>query len=392
MEIYTLDSLFRRIDVIDNFQSLIWTERWAGWGDFELSIRSTPASRSMLIPDVFLSTDVAYSTMRIQTTEDTVDAEGLPILKVKGRSIESFFDDRLLAQKGMIDPGLIWFGVPVAFLTEMVNRFTSPTGVTNPLDAIPNLVMGRHPAIPASNIPEPVENVVKWYKPQNLYTAMTEFANTWNLGFRLLLNPDNGMVYFDVYTGVDRTTSQTTHGAVVFSPELDNIQNPTELNTVEDAKNVAFVIAQNESVEVYAPGILPDTDGYERKVIAVSPEGLDDMTGETLLSAMRQAGREELAKYRPLRAFDGEISQTSNYIYNKDYYLGDLVEIRNRDNVSNHMRVTEQIFVSDAEGFRSYPTLALNTFVGPGSWLSWPTDKKWIDYDVDVDTVWGTLP
>lgn len=48
MEVYVLDSLLRRSEVIDRFESLIWTERWASWGDFELAIRSTYGSRGLL--------------------------------------------------------------------------------------------------------------------------------------------------------------------------------------------------------------------------------------------------------------------------------------------------------------------------------------------------------
>jgi hypothetical protein len=56
------------------------------------------------------------------------------------------------------------------------------------------------------------------------------------------------------------------------------------------------------------------------------------------------------------------------------------------------MRVTEQIFVHDKEGERAYPTLTLNQFINTGSWLSWETSKKWIDYDADFATVWASLP
>ena len=75
-----------------------------------------------------------------------------------------------------------------------------------------------------------------------------------------------------------------------------------------------------------------------------------------------------------------------------DYYLGDLVEMRNVDGIANQMRVTEQIFVSDKEGERIYPTLAINQFVSTGSWLSFAPGRSWIDYDDDTTTVWAILP
>ena len=89
---------------------------------------------------------------------------------------------------------------------------------------------------------------------------------------------------------------------------------------------------------------------------------------------------------------DGEIRQNSQYVYNRDYYLGDLVEMRNVDGVANQMRVTEQIFVSDKEGERTYPTLAINTFVSTGSWLSMYPGLSWVDLDTNTTDVWENQP
>lgn len=393
MELYTLDSLFRRTEVIDRFDSLIWTERWAGWGDFELSIRSTRESRSIFTPNVFLTCNVSHRVMRIATIENSVAADGTRTLKVKGRSMESMLEDRVLRSGSTsTTQWIILNRQPHVAMREMVEYMCIPGFLGKPLNLFPNMVSQRHPSIPIDNIPDPVDPITVYLDPQSLYKAVTEMGNAWQLGFRMLLNIDDGQIYFDVYTGSDRTSSQTLYDPVMFAPQLDNLQNTTELVTVEDAKNVAMVLAPNGSREVFAQNVLPDTAGYDRHVVVVDADDITLPAGADLQTALEQRGREVLAEHRPLQAFDGEISQSSQYIYNKDYYLGDLVEIQNEDDVANHMRVTEQIFVSDATGERAYPTLSLDTFVGPGTWLSWPTDKKWIDYDVDIDTVWATLP
>ena len=45
--------------------------------------------------------------------------------------------------------------------------------------------------------------------------------------------------------------------------------------------------------------------------------------------------------------------------------------------VTNNMRVTEQIFVSDENGTRSYPTLSVDLLITPGSWLAWDANEEW---------------
>jgi hypothetical protein len=45
MEVFILDSLLRRSQVVDKFESLIWTERFSEIGDFELDLKSTLEAR-----------------------------------------------------------------------------------------------------------------------------------------------------------------------------------------------------------------------------------------------------------------------------------------------------------------------------------------------------------
>jgi hypothetical protein len=207
----------------------------------------------------------------------------------------------------------------------------------------------------------------------------------------MLRNGDLTQLYFDIYAGSDRTTAQTTLPPVVFAPELDNLQNTKELTTIDSTKNVAYVYSPAGFAEVYASGVDPAVEGLERRVLVVNAS---DITSDNpnVTAALNQRGYQELAKYRVLQAFDGEISQNSQYVYGRDYNLGDLVETRNTDGVTNNMRVTEQIFVEDQNGERSYPTLTLNTFINTGSWLSWTSDKAWFDFDADTTSVWGTQP
>lgn len=394
MEVYILDSLLRRVEVIDRFESLIWTERWASWGDFELKIRSTFESRSQLKTGVQLAMNRSLRVMQVETVEDKTLEDGTEVLEVKGRSIEAVLIDRVAKETmSSLTADPVWdiTGTPGAVIRWIFKRICID-GALSTYDKIPFIVDGRHPTMPASTITEPIDPIAVSLEPQNVYDAMTNLANTWTLGFRILLLFDASQLYFDVYSGIDRTMSQVTTTPVLFTPALDNLQNVTELNTVEDAKNVAYVFAPNGFAEVRPADVPPDVDGFERRVLVVKADDITLAAGSALDSALIQRGKEALAEHRAFQAFDGEINANSQYIYGVHYYLGDLVEMRNKDGAGNQMRVTEQIFVSDKEGERAYPTLAINTFINTGSWLSWETNKKWIDYDADTTTVWATLP
>jgi hypothetical protein len=142
---------------------------------------------------------------------------------------------------------------------------------------------------------------------------------------------------------------------------------------------------------VYPTGVDPTVAGFERRILVVDASDITSTSVSDVPSALIQRGKEQLAAARTFQGFDGEISHNSQYVYGVDYNLGDVVEMRNTDGIVNDMRVTEQIFVSDKEGDRSYPTLVTNIIINTGSWLSWLNNKQWIDLDADP-TTWSLQP
>lgn len=390
MEVYALDSLLRREYVIDTFESLIWTERFQAAGDFQLVIKSTRESREILKAGTRLAMNESYRIMTVETIEDATTDEGLAALKVTGPSLEATLKDRV-AMWSKTDPSP-WHldGVP-AYLARRVFHDICVTGILSAYDVIPYVVETNF--LPASTMAEPVDPLVIDLPPTNLYEFEKTLCEIWNLGFRLIYNPFSGQLHFNVYSGSDRTSSQDDYPPVIFAEELDNLQNIKSFETIEESKNVAYVFSPAGFLEVYAENVPPDTDGFDRRVLLVTADDItaDYGTTEQIEAALLQRGREELAKSRAFQAFDGEISTHSQYKYQRDYHLGDVVEMRGKDGVANLMRVTEQIFTSDKEGDKSYPTLALNLFVNTGSWLSWEANQTWLDLDADPVT-WSELP
>jgi hypothetical protein len=255
----------------------------------------------------------------------------------------------------------------------------------DPGDAIPFLRPGS--IMPVSTLEDPVDPITVNQDPAPLYDALKAIGDVYGLGFRLLRNFDMSELYFDVYAGSDRTTGQNVLPPVLFSPDLGNLQNTNELTSIDTAKNVAFVYSDQGSMFVYGGGVAPDVAGFDRKVLPVKADNLDGTpTDEQLASHFSQVGREALWQNQAYQAFDGEINQFSEYKYGTHYFLGDMVEQRNADGMTNKMRVTEQIFVNDKEGERSYPTLSLYQFINTGSWLSWEQNQVWADLENDPTT------
>lgn len=381
MPLYTLNDTFERDTMVEGFVSLIWTERYSSYGDFEIITPSTAAARAQLQAETWLGYSDSDRVMKIRTIEDYTDDEGRKLLKVTGPSIEKIMLERVgwhTASSG----GGEWIlnGTP-GEIARYIFEHICIDGFLSVNDIIPLASMGGF--YPADTVPESTVAVNIDVKLGTVYDQIKSIVDQFELGFRLIKHPNGGALYFNVYSGNDRTSMQSATPAVVFSPELDNLSNVNELSSVEDYRNIAYVFAPWGSTTVQAADAETIINGFDRRVLLVEVTDEPEFTGTPAeILAQGQAyltlrGREALYKQKKMQAFDGEISQNGRYKYNADYILGDLVEMRNSDKVTKLMRVTEQIFVEDAEGKRSYPTLTDVLFITPGSWMSWDYGMEW---------------
>lgn len=465
MELYTLDAELRRAAVIDRFESMIWTERFSAWGDFELHIFSTPEMRRLLPAGTLLAMSDSYRVMSAELIENSTDSEGRDMLKVTGRSLEYILDERV-ARNTFANlnqtPKWVLTGTPGNIARQLFDDILRNNS-NFPDDQLPFLVAGT--LFPPGTIEEPDEVITVEFGIRTVYEAIQEICQAYDLGFRIVRNFDNSELYFDVYSGNDRTTIQNVLAPVVFAPNLDNLTNISEVTSTANYRNVAYVYHPYTTQIVTADGTSVEVEGFQRRVIPVDASDIEiparpysletahttsinkylglmdppedrknsvrkllnkerltqtdydnigiSATNATLSTAERNAllaartvswnyntnendilnpllqqrGRDELAKNRAVQAFDGELPSNSPYPYEISYQLGDLIEMRNDDGITNQMRVTEQIFVSDAQGERSYPTLAIDRFITPGSWFAWDYNQTWSTADGE----WGNL-
>lgn len=387
MDLYILDASLRRIELFDSYESLIWAERFRSSGDAQISVNATRANRALFQPKTLLALNGSDRVMKIETTTDSENAEGEKSLDIVCSEAVDILKDRVAFSGTPGSEPNSWSltGTPGTIIRNLFSYVCGPTASVV-ADRIPFITTGS--LYPASTIPEPTDSYVIERPVSDLYSAIAELCEIFDLGFRLYRGPDDSTMRFDVYSGIDRTTNQTLIDPVIFSPNLDSLQNISSLTSIAGYKNIAQVRGLNGTVTVYADDADSTTSGFDRRVLYVDAKDITLAAGPALTAALTQKGMEELAKNRPLSAFDGEISQNSPYRYKEHYFLGDLVEMRNDEGVTSQMRVTEQIFISDAEGERSYPTLSTQLLITPGSWYAWPTAETWGDVPDDASHEW----
>lgn len=393
MDLYILDGNGQRIDIVEQYESLIWTDRMKSAGDFELLLPADHAKRDALEIELRLYCTGSYTPMRIESHEDIVEEGGKRLLRVKGRSQVMDLTQRVAASTSN-NPKWNVNGTPT-HLARRIYTEICVDGKLNPKDVLTYMQLRDHTQdsdlFPKDTVPAGVDSVNKQLELQSVYSAIKLLATEYDFGFRVSYDPKNPLpLWFDVYTGVDRTGAQTKFPPVIFSPTLENLSNTHEYTSIVDLKNVAYVISSlGHKIEVTAPGYNPNTSGFRRRVLPLYVEVEETWTEEYILGYMQNRGYEELAKHRVYSAFDGEVSQTSRYRYLQDYNVGDLVEMQNTTGDTNIMRVTENIIVADVEGYRSYPTLELREYAQSGTWRGWDPLREWAQMGPEQ---WADMP
>ena len=389
MDIFILDSLLRPIDIVDEFISMIWTERYSEKGDFELVTLSNSANRKRFVFDTMLSINESKKVMRIETIEEVVDSEKGWTLKITGHDLVSITEQRLAIDldvvDGTINPSWNLSGWIPGDLMELMFFNICFVGDVSPDDIIP-FIQDTGTLYPTDTIPEPSAPIEWSQKPASLYSAIKDVGDAYDLGFRLYKDPSASKLYFESYAGSDRTSAQTILPPVIFSSDMANLQNTTEYNDNTKQYNVIVVIYFHKdafdndvttSETVSDPDLVDSTNGFDRKVKTISISSIPETVSD-IPAYLQQLGQEELAKSRPIGIFDGEIDKNSDFVYERDYYLGDLVEVRGNNGTVGYMRVVEQIFKEDASGFSSFPSLVTKTFINAGTWKSWKYDVDWV--------------
>lgn len=366
MELYTLGETFLRESVVDEYTSLIWTERYSKNGEFQLILPATQQRIIDLAEGQFVGLRDSDEPMQIQT--QSID-NGL--MTVNGVTVEPFFNERWILTS--TDPDVNEWKLrdhPGKILGKIVEETVVSGGdylspgykIGGVLNEMPYLVMGNTTAS------GDIVNATIPFGP--MYDAMLPIAETYKIGMKVFLSRADPFGYeftFTTWVGEDRTSTQLVNNLIRFSTGQDSLSNGKELHSIAGYKTVAYVFPPSWSPAtavqvVYAPGVDPAAVGFNRRVLVLEASDIssDEVTGGvTLISLMQQKGKDALANNNFIKVFDGEVIPQPNYAYGTDYYLGDIIELVDQSEAPQRAMITEYIRSKDATGESAYPTVSV---------------------------------
>ena len=347
MKFIRLGSNFEQVRNINKFESFIWNDKYNGYGDFELCV-DIPQVFELPINDYIWSKD-SDEIMIIEDIQIVTDVEKGSKAILSGRSLESILDRRIILTQTILN-GDFQEGIKRLLDENVIAPVDSNRKINNF-----KFEYNLDPRITSLEIDCQIHG-------DNLYEAIYSLCDMYSLGFKVYLNSLNEMV-FRLVIGEDRSYSQDINPYVVFSPKFNNLLNSNYLESYKNLKTFALVCGEGEGVArrntTVADAGGAGSDLFRREVF-IDARDLSSNNGEIIeddyLALLTQRGKEKLAEYTASISFEGEINFEIAFKINEDYYLGDIIQIRNEYGLESNARIIEIVYSYSLTGKQVYPT------------------------------------
>lgn len=348
MDLLILNKNLEVISVFDVFESLIWTDRYCGYGDFEIHTRVTDDILDIMQEDFYvrLMTQSDHA-MIIEDREINSNSEDGEYITISGRSLESILDRRIVWGQTVLS------GNFQSAIQKLLNENVISPSITD--RKISNFIFetSTDPAITSLT----VDAQFMW---TNLYETIYQLCQEKNVGFKISISSTNQFI-FKLYAGADRSYGQTTNPYVTFSPKFDNLITTNYFESKKILKNVTLVTGEGEGSERKAT-IVGSGASLERRETYTDASDLSQtvdevvMTDEEYAAQLSQRGQLALSEFGVQHAFDSQVETDLMYIYGKDFFMGDVVQVQSGYGLESSSRVIELIISQDLNGVEVYPT------------------------------------
>ena len=333
------------VEVIDTYSSIIWTNRYYECGDFELYTLATPHLIEILREDYFLIREgYEGNAMVIESISITTDAENGNYMTVKGRCLKSIVYRRIIWSQTNL----------TGKVSKSIERLLNEN-LINPSDE-----SRRIDNFEISFLFENDERIETQFTGDNLGESITAICKSYGLGWNVELDIEKKKFYFVLYVGTNRSYEQTENPWVVFSNEFENLLTTNYTFDKSNYKNVAKVAGEGEGT-LRKSTTLGDSRGMDRFEVFIDANDISSNEGEISESEYNtqlvERGKEKLTELTVTENFEGETIDYSN-VFEKDYFLGDIVEVVNEYNMEAVTRVVEVIESVDETGKYTIPTFS----------------------------------
>ncbi len=334
------DTTFENIGEVNQYDSLIWPDKFNGYASFELWAPITEENS-----EYFKKGNILWcggdNAAVVEIVKSAIDDKGTKTFNVKGRTLEMFLTTRI-----------IWGTYNAS------NKYASTTmyDIVNQNCINPTNTSRKIPYLECAEDKQLGGNMSVQKTGGEVYDTLTTIASSKDLGFNVLFRPKEKKLIFEVVAGVDRTIEQSEVDPVEFSTDLEDILSSSYYTNNQDEKNVAFIQGKGDGASrISQISGNNELEGFSRKELYVDARDLQSetvnedgtttsLTPDEYKAALINRGDDKLSECEVTETFEAQIRVFGDiqYEFGKDYQKGDKVTVRDRQlNVVVSARITE---------------------------------------------------
>lgn len=292
------------INEIDTYTSMIWTDRYNMYGDFELRVPCTDFNYNLFQKARYITIDKSDRVMVIEKRQVNTKVDKSDEYIISGRSAETLLDRRVImgsmtfgitphdeetnqtaSQNYAVDDFMIWYGT-LCKVIKNINagdeiilyqpnkgnlykaniRATQPdeeAALTQPIEDIVFTMLNVNvinPTDPTRRFTRPSWRYV-WsedvkvqeikmaasFANTNLYDALCSLLVGAGMGCKVVYNDDTETLDFSIFIGTDHSVAQSENMVVNFKTSLDNLVSSEFVTDESGYKTCAYVVGELDS-------------------------------------------------------------------------------------------------------------------------------------------------
>ncbi|MBA2874296.1 siphovirus ReqiPepy6 Gp37-like family protein [Thermaerobacillus caldiproteolyticus] len=336
---------------IYNYESLLFTRRWHEVGEFELRINRHKRHTELLQRGNLIMLGASRNKVGIiRHREIELDENGKKTENwlIKGIALKGVTAQRLVVPPANDSHDRTNGPAETVMKHYVNNHIVNPVDVKRKIDMI----------VLASD--QQRGSTISWESRfKKLDEELTEISKVSGLGWDVILDFQQKKWIFDVFEGRNLTVNQTENPPVIFSPQFESLKQLSFVESDYNYKNYGYIAGQGEGeerrvVEVgEAEGLFRIKTFIDARDIAEEDENQQALPESEIIAKLQQRGQQKLAGFAQEFFLEGQILTNSPFEYEKDYDLGDIVTIQNREwGVTRDARITEIKEIYEPGGFQ----------------------------------------
>lgn len=348
------DNKYELIGQIDEIESLLIVYKYVSVSTFTLTVPYTPQVSSYLQVNNMLTIH-SPQTLGVENTESFIittkkleESNGVVTLQVSGKNPLFWLSKRLclLPNYGFTDT------TPEVIAKTYVANNCAQYAPTQ--RQYPNLTTA-----PVQGLGAPITFTNTEDYPTILDVCET-VLNARNLGQNVTFNLSTQTFQYNVFAGVDRTINQSQNSAVVFSPNLNNLQSQSYTHSISNFANVVYVYGQiGDTTETVIVGEASGFNRYETSTSGTLEQGSAvTLTKNNYKEVFSVIGENTLVTQAETKNLIGTIQLSSDFQLNIDFSLGDSVTYLNNEwGIQENVMIRELRLQYSTNGFIAQASL-----------------------------------